>query len=143
MRPVFADTCYWIALANPDDQLHAAALRTVRSMDPFRTITTDEVLSEFLTFFSRSGPAMRECAVRIVRSLLSAADVEVVSQSRDSFSAGLLLYESRQDKGYSLTDCSSMAMMRARAIQEVLTSDRHFLQEGFRPLLTPARPATE
>ena len=40
----------------------------------------------------------------------------------------------RPDKGYSLTDCISMATMRKKGLTEVLTNDRHFEQEGFRAL---------
>jgi predicted nucleic acid-binding protein len=48
---------------------------------------------------------------------------------------GLKLYESRLDKGYSLTDCISMSVMRDRNLTEMLTHDRHFAQEGFIILL--------
>jgi len=41
------------------------------------------------------------------------------------------LYEQRPDKEYSLTDCISMQVMKAMGITEVLTHDRHFVQEGF------------
>jgi hypothetical protein len=43
----------------------------------------------------------------------------------------LALYQSRLDKGYSLTDCISMQTMRREGLTEVLTNDRHFEQEGF------------
>lgn len=39
------------------------------------------------------------------------------------------------DKGYSLTDCISMNVMRAQGMAEVLTHDGHFAQEGFTILL--------
>ncbi|MBO1350323.1 MAG: type II toxin-antitoxin system VapC family toxin [Hormoscilla sp. GUM202] len=61
--------------------------------------------------------------------------IEVVSHSAELFSAGLELYENRLDKGYSLTDCISMQVMRSRGITELLTQDRHFVQEGFVILL--------
>jgi hypothetical protein len=67
--------------------------------------------------------------------ILNDPDIEVVSQSHDSFLAGLALYERRPDKRYSLVDCISMNVMRQRDIQEILTSDRHFSQEGFVRLL--------
>ena len=51
------------------------------------------------------------------------------------FLAGLALYERRPDKQYSLADCISMNVMRQRGIQEVLTNDQHFKQEGFKRLL--------
>jgi len=48
--------------------------------------------------------------------------------------AGLDLYRARLDKGYSLTDCISMQIMRREGLTDVLTNDRHFEQEGFRAL---------
>lgn len=45
------------------------------------------------------------------------------------------LYGARLDKGYSLTDCISMYVMREHGLTEVLTHDQHFTQEGFRTLL--------
>lgn len=38
------------------------------------------------------------------------------------------------DKGYSLTDCISMQTMRREGLNDVLTNDRHFEQEGFHAL---------
>ena len=59
----------------------------------------------------------------------------VVPQSRQTFLAGLTLYEARKDKEYGLTDCVSMVTMRREGITEVLTHDDHFAQEGFTKLL--------
>ena len=60
--------------------------------------------------------------------------MRVVPQSRESFLSGLALYSARPDKRYSLTDCISMQTMRREGIDEALTSDRHFEQEGFQAL---------
>jgi predicted nucleic acid-binding protein len=60
--------------------------------------------------------------------------VRIVSQSMASFQAGLMLYQSRPDKSYSLVDCISMQTMREEGLTEILTNDRHFEQEGFRAL---------
>ena len=59
----------------------------------------------------------------------------MVAQSHESFLAGLALYERRPDKQYSLVDCISMNVMRQKQVQEILTHDRHFSQEGFTRLL--------
>jgi uncharacterized protein len=61
--------------------------------------------------------------------------VTVHPQSRESFLAGLRLYEQRSDKGSSLVDCISMNTMRLHGITEVVTNDYHFAQEGFKVLL--------
>ena len=42
----------------------------------------------------------------------------------------LELYANRLDKGYSLTDCVSMVVMKQMGIYEILTHDKHFAQEG-------------
>lgn len=39
------------------------------------------------------------------------------------------------DKQHGLVDCISMNAMSQRDIQEILTNDRHFSQEGFVRLL--------
>jgi predicted nucleic acid-binding protein len=96
------------------------------------------VLSEFLAAVSAHGDRTRRLACRLVRGILNDPDIEVVAQVHESFLAGLALYERPPDKEYSLADCISMNVMRQRRIQEVLTNDRHFAQEGFRRLLARA-----
>jgi predicted nucleic acid-binding protein len=56
-------------------------------------------------------------------------------QSHQSFLDGFALFKGRLDKGYNLTDCISMSVMRREGISEVLTNDDHFTQEGFLTLL--------
>lgn len=70
-----------------------------------------------------------------VNLVLENTVVEIVLHTHKSFMQGLELYGNRLDKGYSLTDCISMSLMREREIQEVLTHDNHFKQEGFTILL--------
>lgn len=98
-------------------------------------VTTEEVLSEFLTAVSAHGDHTRRLACRLVREILKDPGIEVVAQSHESFLAGLALYERRPDKQYSLADCISMNVMKQKQIREVLTQDRHFLQEGFVAIL--------
>lgn len=133
MTPVFADTFYWIALTNPKDSSHRKVLDFARSLGSRIVVTTDEVLTEFLTFCA-SEPPLRAEAALAVQDILAAADVRVVPQTRGSFLAGLELYRARPDKGYSLTDCIAMQTMRHEGLLEVLTNDRHFQQEGLRAL---------
>ena len=80
------------------------------------------------------GPKLRLAAARIIRHLIKDPQVRVIPQSRESFLGGLDLYEARPDKLYSLTDCVSIRAMKDSAIDEALTHDRHFMQEGFRAL---------
>jgi predicted nucleic acid-binding protein len=43
----------------------------------------------------------------------------------------LRLYAERPDKEYSLTDCISIAVMKAEGMTESAPGDRHFEQEVF------------
>ena len=101
----------------------------------FQIVTTTEGLTEMLNFYAESSENRRDAAVRFIRSVLLNVDIEVIAPTNDGFLDGLTLYESRRDKGYSLTDCISMNICREYKISEVLTHDHHFTQEGFQILL--------
>jgi predicted nucleic acid-binding protein len=55
MTAVFADTFYWVALADASDSAHQRALTITAERASSEIVTTDEVLGEYLTFFA-SGP---------------------------------------------------------------------------------------
>jgi predicted nucleic acid-binding protein len=135
MRKVFVDTLYWIAIVKPNDAHQTAAREARQAIGPCVLVTTDEVLGEFVTAFSNGGSGMRARAVRTVRNILDSPDVQVVVQSRHSFLRALDRFSNRPDKEYSLTDCSSMDAMDVEGIQDVLTNDHHFEQEGFNVLI--------
>ena len=133
MKQVFADTLYWIAIFLPGDPWASTAGAV--DLSGASLVTTEEVLSEFLTAVSAQAERTRRLACRLVREILTDPAIEVVAQSHESFLAGLELYERRPDKDYSLTDCISMNVMRRKGLREILTNDRHFSQEGFGRLL--------
>jgi uncharacterized protein len=81
-----------------------------------------------------SSQYLRHRAAATVTELLTDQTVRLIPQSRQSFLAGFELYQSRPDKGYSLTDCISMQTMRREGLTDVLTNDKHFEQEGFRAI---------
>jgi predicted nucleic acid-binding protein len=129
VKVVFADTFYWIALTVPGDAAYARANQVTNDV-----VTTEEVLTEYLTFFCAAPEYLRRDVAANVEAMLSDPGVRIIPQSHDSFIAGFELYRSRPDKGYSLTDCISMQTMRKEGLTEALTNDRHFEQEGFRAL---------
>jgi predicted nucleic acid-binding protein len=137
LRRVFADTAYWIALTNPFDQHHDVAVQCSSSLGRAWILTTDAVLIEFLNALAEKGPHIRGAAIRTVETILGNPQVTVLPQSRSSFIKGFAFYKARPDKGYSLTDCLSMTVLRDRKLSQVLTTDRHFEQEGFIALMVP------
>src|SRR5690349_16510316 len=126
MRRVFADAYYWVALLNDQDQGHAAALAAGRTLQGVVLVTTDEVLTEVLAYFSKQGRYLRQVAASFIDNILSDPAIVVRPQSHRSFLDGFALYKARPDKGYSLTDCTSMEAMRQEGLTEILTQDSHF-----------------
>lgn len=133
MKPLFADTFYWIAVTNPKDSEHQRVMDFDRALGTRTIVTTDEVLTEFLAFCA-SDSQLRVAAAHVVQDILASEDVRTLPQTHRSFLGSLELYRTRLDKAYSLTDCISMQTMRREGLTEVLTNDRHFEQEGFRAL---------
>ena len=135
MNRLFCDTLYFAALVNPKDQWHHAAVKIEPLVETVDLVTTEEVLIELLNFYSEFGKRMRFEVSTFARQLLLNPKFEIVGRGEMSFLDALELYESRLDKGYSLTDCISMNVCRTLGITEILTHDRHFEQEGFTILL--------
>ena len=131
MTTVFADTFYWVALTNRDDHWHQRVTAMSSTLGAAQIFTTDEVFVELLAYFGTFGPPLRSRAAAVVRTAHNNPRIVVVPQTRNTFMQGLALYEARPDKGYSLTDCISMTYMKSEGIQDVLTYDEHFTQEGF------------
>lgn len=125
MNKVFADTLYWIALINPKDQWRTAAVNASAKIKS-NLLTSDEVLTETLNYFSNARQETRVKAVNEVRAILLNVNIEIVSCSHNAFLDAVDLYENRPDKGYSLTDCISMNVCRHHGVSEVLTHDDHF-----------------
>jgi uncharacterized protein len=99
MKTVFADTFYWIALINPTDDWGDRAIQFAASAQTIKMVTTEEVLVELLTFYSKRGRNLRQQATILIRGVLSHSMVQVVEQSHQSFLDGLDLYERRMDNG--------------------------------------------
>jgi len=132
-RPVlFADTGYWLALTNADDQLHERA-HVLATTIPSRLVTTEAILLEIGD--ALANQRFRVLAIALIADIRSDPDIEVISLSQELFETGFRLYAERADKGWSLTDCVSCVVMGERGIREALAADQHFIQAGFRALL--------
>ena len=128
MTPVFADTYYFAALANPADQGHAAAVayaRTARSP----LVTTAWVVTELADGLCKAGT--RAVFARLLAVLQSDQLVTIVPAEQTLLDRGVALYLARPDKDWSLTDCVSFVVMQERQLTDALTADHHFEQAGF------------
>lgn len=129
----FADTFALIAWLNPQDDSHAAV---TAYLDGFtgRLVTTEWVLVELAD--ALSAPAARATAVAFLRAVRADPLFEIIGYDSAVYRAGFDLFAARPDKGWSLTDCISFAVMSERRLYEALTADHHFEQAGFRAVFT-------
>jgi predicted nucleic acid-binding protein len=132
MKPVFADTSFYIALVSPCDVHHPDALAYLRNHRG-RVTTTDYVLIEVGNWLSRTGD--RPSFVALMQQLETDPELTLVPGSRDLFEQGFELFKARADKPWSLTDCISFVVMEQMGLSDALTADRHFGQAGFTVLL--------
>jgi hypothetical protein len=131
---VFADAFYFIALLNPYDRHHAAAVAAATGLT-VPLVTTHWVLVELAD--ALGVPKTRARVVEFLRGLDAEPDIEVIPPSRALYERGLDLYARRPDKAWSLTDCLSFVVMTDRGLTEALTGDHHFEQAGFQALSRP------
>ncbi|HMD84345.1 MAG TPA: PIN domain-containing protein [Terriglobia bacterium] len=132
MKPLFADTFYFLALLHVDDEAHSRAVGfSETSSEPL--LTTAWVLTEVADALAM--PGMRETFTRLLTALRGDPAYMIVPPTQTLFDQGVELYAERPDKDWSLTDCISFVVMRDQGITQALTGDHHFEQAGFMALL--------
>ena len=132
MSRVFADTFYYLALLNPNDDAQQKAIDfTTRFVGTM--VTTDWVLTELADGLCSS--ATRRLAVQFIKNLRDDRPIRIIPASRKILDRGLSLYRNRSDKAWSLTDCISFVVMQDCRIVDALTGDRHLEQAGFKAIL--------
>jgi uncharacterized protein len=130
---LFLDTAFIQALLNPRDTYHPhAKILFPRVRNAYEVWITAAILIEVgnaLSVYNRSG------AVQFIQQCDQTDNIRVVSVDTQLFSQAVELYQSRPDKAWGLTDCISFVVMRANNLSDALTTDRHFVQAGFRALM--------
>jgi predicted nucleic acid-binding protein len=133
--PVYVDTAALIALAHKRDSLHEKTVAVYRKLLDRNTrfVTTNAVLLEVGNTFSRS--LQKSLAIFLFRLVNDSSFWEVVPVDGKWFTAGMELFQKRNDKDWSLTDCIGIVVAESYTVKSVFTSDRHFQQAGFKILL--------
>jgi uncharacterized protein len=132
MKPIFADTFYYVALLLRKDEAHQYAVAITRTIQ-VPIVTTAWVLTEVAN--ALSSPVNRSLFLSVIDTFDKKPGVTLIGPSRELFDAGVALYRRRLDKEWSLTDCISFVVMKREGITDALTGDHHFEQAGFRMLL--------
>ncbi|MDX2231094.1 MAG: PIN domain-containing protein [Leptolyngbyaceae cyanobacterium bins.349] len=129
---IFLDTSYVIALVNERDQYYAPAQVLSEQYETADFLVTEAVLLEIGNALCRG---LKQGAVEVIQYFLAAEEVEIVPLTTGLLLEGFALYQTYQDKEWSLVDCISFVVMRQQGIQQALTFDHHFDQAGFQRLV--------
>jgi uncharacterized protein len=132
MKQVFADTSYFIAIIVPDDVCHGRAMAL--SEEPLRLVTSAWVMAELAAYLS--APVNRPLFTKVLAALRGSALVKFIPATQELFDRAVDLYAARADKAWSLVDCTSFLIMQQESLVDALSSDHHFIQAGFKLLLT-------
>jgi hypothetical protein len=132
MKAIFADSYYYLALLNRDDDDHQRAVELARAMFA-PTVTTCWVLTEVGD--AMAGKGQRKNFVAFIDRLRTVPTVRIIQPTSKLFDMGLELFAQRPDKDWSLTDCISFVVMQNEELDEALTADHHFVQAGFKMLM--------
>lgn len=137
MPDLFADTAGWGHLVDRTQRYHAQAASVYRSRreQHDRFITSNYVLLEVVALLTSPLHIPRPKVVAFVEGLKAAPHVEIVHVDAALHERAWQLLKERQDKAWSLVDCSSSVIMQQHSLTEAFTTDPHFEQAGFIPLL--------
>jgi predicted nucleic acid-binding protein len=132
---IFLDTSAWLALLNKSDHLYRTANQIWRELQRQRArfVTSEFVLLELANALAQ--PLFRSRIRSVVRDIQTKTYLEIVPLSSALLNEAWNLFESRPDKSWGITDCTSFVIMAEQNIKVALTADQHFVQAGFRKLL--------
>jgi predicted nucleic acid-binding protein len=137
MKRVFVDTSAWVALADRDDQFHAAATEKLSQLRRERLpqVTTNYILAETYTRLRRllGLPATLQFGHGL-RRLLDEGQITLVYADPAMDKAAWDIFRRYADQDFSFIDCTSFAWLRTASEAVVLAFDAHFSWMGF-PLL--------
>ena len=134
-REVFADTSGLYALADHRDPSRPAAERCLAGLvkSGVGLLLTDYIIDEAATLAKARGGGYG--ALRLLEIIEQSEAFRLIWIGEERFESAKSFFRKHADHGYSFTDCTSFAVMRELGIRDALTSDRHFVEAGFRPLL--------
>ncbi|HTL53431.1 MAG TPA: PIN domain-containing protein [Planctomycetota bacterium] len=132
MKPAFADTFYYLAILNPNDNRHADAQAISKSISA-PLITTQWILTEVAD--ALSAPVHRPKFGILLDALRKDQGTQIIPADSAWFDLGVNLFKSRPDKDWPLTDCISFVVMKQLGLTQALTGDKHFEQAGFEMLM--------
>jgi len=137
MSAMFVDTSGWGSLIDVSQPFHGVAARIYREkrQDSFRIVTSNYVIAELVALLQSPLRIRRTKIINFIDGIKASPYVDVIHVDRRADDEAWSLLAKREDKSWSLVDCSSFILMGKQGISDALTNDHHFEQAGFVRLL--------
>jgi len=134
---VLVDTSGFLALWDAADEYHARAVRLQAELTRKgrHFVTTEYIADETVTLL-----LLRHSHAAAVDFLGTIEDSEALRLewiTPERFRAAAEFFRKHSDKEWSFTDGVSFALMHELRLRDAFTTDHHFRQAGFMPLLKP------
>jgi uncharacterized protein len=126
------DTSGLLALIDAREPQHQKARDEYRRAS--QRLTHGFVLAELVALGNARG-LPSGTVLQFLTHLLANPRIEVVWADEALASQALAMLTARQGRNYSLCDAVSFIVMRTRNMQDALSTDQHFADEGFQRLL--------
>ncbi len=123
---VVVDTSALIALLEPRDQYHEAAVEALKLLliEGATLVVPHSIITEFYdNLVSEYG---KRRAVQKVEKLEQSQVISIIFETVDELNLARELFMKYDDVDVSLTDCIVFAIMERRRLKRVFTFDSHF-----------------
>lgn len=132
---ILVDTAGFLSLWDASDQYHKRALQLQTELSrKAGFVTTDYIIDETATLLLvRHSHA---AAVDFVQTVLQSQSLQIQWIDSERFQRAARFFAQHDDKQWSFTDCVSFILMQELKLTDSFTSDHHFRQAGFNPLLS-------
>jgi predicted nucleic acid-binding protein len=132
---VLMDTSGFLALWDASDGQHhrAVLLQAELALKRRRFLTTDYIVDETVTLLLVRHS--HTAAADFLQTVATSELLQLQWVSSDRFHAAAKYFARHDDKEWSFTDCVSFTLMHELSIRDCFTTNRHFRQAGFNPLL--------
>ncbi|WP_045211858.1 type II toxin-antitoxin system VapC family toxin [Desulfonatronovibrio magnus] len=137
MNEVFADTSGWANYFVQTESFHKDAKGLMQQWykDQTRVITTNYILSELVALFISPLRIPRPQQIQAIETIKTVGWIEIIHIDKQLNDKTWQFIKERDDKMWSLVDCSSFVVMKERQLSHGFTTDHHFEQAGFVRLL--------
>lgn len=135
-KRLFVDTSGLYELIVEQAALHEQTLGIFRNyaLRPKVCLVTNFVLQEAATLFKARGAS--NLVPNLFRLVRESRAIDFRWIAEEQFEETFQFFTHHGDKAWSFVDCSCFVVMKAEAISDALTTDHHFRQAGFVPLLS-------